>query len=349
MRRTAGPSAAVDNGPPWGHNTGTRQAGPDDRVGRDLHDAWQLAYVVVADGDLATRAVTTAFLDSRPGDAGSPPSGLELLAATLRLSLTRAAESPERADYESAVTTALWQLPAAQRAALWLAKVNELDSSGLAAVLGLTTANAEHVASRATEWLDVALDHESGPLCPFESNLDDFIHGTLPDLESDELAEHLPDCSTCKTKVRAFEELSDLKAVLIAAVPAAPAWLNAQTLAQQERTAPTGRPSTLVESTGRVPAVRTLAACCAALLLVGLIGVTLVHGHKAGDPPPVDPSAIPAGSAGNPASPGLGVSSSAGASDPSPETVTTIMVTTTSIPAVTFPTIPAGGSHKSKR
>ncbi len=316
---------------------GEKTAGSDDTVAGHLHDAWQLAFVVVADGDLSTKAVTKAFIDVSPEDvASSGPSRLELLATTLRISLTRAADNPDR-ESASAVTTALWQLPAEQRAALWLAKVNQLDNASLGTVLGLTSINAGHVASRAAEWLDVALDHESGPLCPEEGRLTDLRGGRLPAAEAAEMRAHLPDCPTCRTKMRAFEELADLKAVLVAAVPEPPPWLTIETLEHQERNPNTNGSATLMESAGRIPAVRMLAACCAALLLVGVIGIRLVGHPKSSREPvvPSDPRALV---------PGFSPSSSGGgvviplANVPG-GTATTITVTTTVVPAVTFPTI----------
>jgi hypothetical protein len=338
----AAESSAAGNG---GRTGDLKQlAGADAALARDLHDAWQLAFVVVADGDLATKAVTKAFIDATPTDSVSPPSRLELLAATFRIGLTRAAESPDR-ESDSAVTTALWQLPAEQRGALWLAKVNELDTSALAAVLGLTTPNASEVASRAAEWLDVALDHESGPLCSEELKLADFIAGHLPSDEEAAMRRHLPDCHTCSSKERAFEELADLKTVLVAAVPEPPAWLAIETLEHQERTAPTNGTATLAEAGRRTPAFRPLAACCAVLLIVGLIGVFLIRPTK-GSTAPVnrsDQRAIVPQLSDTSANGAL-----VGSSLDLPATATTIVVTTTSVPAVTFPTIPAGGAKKGK-
>jgi hypothetical protein len=326
----------------------TSGSGSDSRnpVTRNLHDAWQLAFVVVADADLATKAVTKAFIDTTYADvASSVPSRLELLATTVRISLTRAAESPDR-ESSSAVTTALWQLPAEQRAALWLARVNELDSPSLGVVLGLTSINAGHVATRAAEWLDVALDHESGPLCPEEVRLGDFVSGHLPGDEAKEMADHLPDCPTCRTKVRAFAELTDLKAVLVAAVPEPPAGLTAETLEHQEQNEPTNGTATLAEPPGRIPAVRPLALCCAALLIIGIIGIGLVRPGKSSSDPVVrnDPRAILPGLSTTPAGGVILGSSTNLPNGPTP----TVTVTTTSVPAVTFPTIPAGGVRKSK-
>ncbi|MDQ1420565.1 MAG: hypothetical protein QOJ52_2527 [Acidimicrobiaceae bacterium] len=341
MGGTAVPSAAGNGGRTRDQK---QPGGADANVARDLHDAWQLAFVVVADGDLATKAVTKAFIDATPTDAVSPPSRLELLAAAFRIALTRAADSPDR-ESDSAVTTALWQLPAQQRGALWLAKVNELDTPALAAVLGLTTPNADQVASRAAEWLDVALDHDTGPLCSEELKLADFIAGHLAADEEASMRAHLPDCQTCQTKERAFEELADLKTVLVAAVPEPPAWLTIETLEHQERTAPTNGTATLVDTNRRTPAFRPLAACCAVLLIVGLIGLFLIRPTKA--------STDPVGSSDQRAIvPQLSDTSANGAlvgsSVDLPASATTIVVTTTSVPAVTFPTIPAGGTKKGK-
>jgi anti-sigma factor RsiW len=194
--------------------------------------------------------------------------------------------------------------------------------------------------------LDVALDHESGPLCAQELKLPDFIDGHLPSDESEELADHLPDCETCQTKLRAFEELTDLKAVMVSAVPEPPAWLTIETMEHQERTAPTNGTATLAEPGRRTPAVRPLAACCAALLIIGLIGVFLIRPSKAtSDPASTNgPQAILPQLSDTSANGGL-----VGASSNLPAgAATTITVTTTSVPAVTFPTIPAPGAKKGK-
>jgi hypothetical protein len=350
MGGAAGSSAAVSGGQSAvktkKYSEKREPPGPDGQVARDLHDAWRLAFVVVANEDLATKAITKAFIDTAPAEPIAPPSRLELLAATLRIGLTRAAESPDREG--SAVTTALWQLPAEQRAALWLAKVNELDNFALGEVLGLTAPNAGHVATRAAEWLDVALDHESGPLCLEEVRLADYVGGHLPAEEAAEMEKHLPDCSTCQTKVRAFAELADLKAVLVAAVPEPPASLTIETLEHQERTPPTNGTATLAEPAGRIRALRPLALCCATLIIVGLIGLNLIRPVKPSSDPVVnnDPRAILPGSSPTPNSGGIIGSSITLPDDAS--TATTITVTTTTVPAVTFPTIPAGGTRKSK-
>jgi hypothetical protein len=199
----------------------------------DIEAAWRLAFVVVADRDLATKAVGRALAELGSGDNAVQPVRTDLFATTLRLSLSRAAESPDmKAD--SAVTTALWQLPPEQRAALWLARVTELDDATLGTVLGVSALSAGHVADRAAEWLDVALDHESGPLCQHETKLADFIDGRLPLVEAAEIDDHLAGCPTCRTKVRAFEALADLKTVLSRAVPEPPANLASEAVRQQE-------------------------------------------------------------------------------------------------------------------
>ncbi len=215
-----------------------------ERPVRDVHDAWRLAYAIVADGDLATEAVRKAFVEAAPPEDSAlpsgrtaPPSRLDFLAATFRIGQTRAAENPNQ-ESGSAVTTALWQLAPEQRGALWLAKVDELDDEALGTVLGLTAANAGHVASRAAEWLDVTLDHDSGPLCPDETRLDDFLNNRLPEDEAAGMKDHVPDCPTCRTKARAFAELADLRAVLLAAVPEPPAGLDLAALGRLDRTSP---------------------------------------------------------------------------------------------------------------
>lgn len=312
--------------------------GPDDKLDGDLHDAWRLAFVVVGDGELATKAVTKAFVDASPDDASSLPSRVELLEATLRISLTRAAESPDR-ETDSAVVAALWVLPAEQRAALWLAKVDQLDNSMLGAVLGLTAPEAGQVARRAGEWLDVALDHVSGPLCEFETELADYADGTLPSDEATELKEHLPGCPTCRAKLRAREELVDLRTVLAGAIPEAPKGLTIEALELAERTDPSDGLATLADAAGRTPAVRPLAACCIALLVVAIAGIALVRpGRHSADPvSTTDPRTFfQPDLSPTPASGGLVGTS---AQEPS-ASATTITITTTSVPAVTFPTVP---------
>jgi hypothetical protein len=303
----------------------------------DLHDAWRLAFVVVADGDLATKAVTKALVDASPEGATSLPSRVELLEATLRISLTRAAESPDR-ETDSAVVAALWLLPAQQRAALWLAKVDQLDNSMLGAVLGLSAPDAGQVARRSGEWLDVTLDQDSGPLCEFETELADFVDQTLPRSDAKELEDHLPGCPTCRTKLRAREELADLPAVLVGAVPTPPKWLTIEALEQAERNDPSDGMATLADAAGRTPAVRPLAACCAALIVVAAIGIALVRPNRHSTDPVTtfDPHAVLPNPASSAADGGL-VGTSA---DLSTESATTITITTTSIPAVTFPTVP---------
>jgi len=333
-----------------------------DPAGDDLHDAWRLAFVVVADEELATRAVTTSFLAASPGDRGDPADisdpgdtshtnntaptpvpRLDLLAATLRISLTRAAESPHR-ESESAVTTALWQLPPDQRAALWLTTVENLDNVALGSLLGLTPANASHVAGRATEWLDVALDQESGPLCPREADLDDYVRDQLPDDEADEMEAHIPGCVTCRTKARAYEELGDLKSVLMSAVPKPPAELTLRMLDSEDRPKRSSTAPTLQEPAPRTPAVRPLVACCVALLIMGLIGLKVVGTGRTSSDPPLssnDPSRIVPGPSNT--------SGGATAANQAPPTATTVTVTTTSLPAVTFPTIPPAAHRTTRR
>ncbi|MDQ6613869.1 MAG: hypothetical protein M3083_03755 [Actinomycetota bacterium] len=338
MRRKARSSAAVGDGQTADTKEKTPRPIADGPVAHDLNDAWRLAFVVVADGDVATRAVTKAFFDTPPGLPGASPSRLELLAATFRVSLTGAAERPDRGS-DSAVSRALWQLPPEQRGALWLAKVSELDDQSLGTVLGLTPSNAGHVATRAAEWLDVTLDHESGPLCYREPELADFIHGNLPEDKAEEMRLHLPDCPTCQAKERALEELSDLKAVLVRAVPEPPAALSLATLDEQERTPASTGTATLAPPARQTPAVRPLAACCAALLIVGAIGLAIVRpGNASTDPARSNaPRAIVPGSSTSPG--GTSAGSTGSLANVPTRSAPTVTVTTTTIPGVTFPTI----------
>jgi hypothetical protein len=306
--------------------------GAETQASRDVHDAWRLAYVVVADEALATKAVARAFVDTAPR--------LEFLAATLRISLTRAAERVDR-ESASSVTTALWQLRPEQRGALWLATVNDLDDPSLGAVLGLTATNAGHVARRAAEWLDVALDHESGPLCPDEPRLADFLNGRLPDDEAVEMREHVPGCPTCQTKARVFDELADLKSVLVAAVPEPPEALTVESLRRPGREPSADGAPTLADGWPRTPAVRPLAASCAALLVLGLIGLAVVHPARHGADP-ARPSGVSAVVPGLPTTSATGGVVTSTASLPA-RSAATVAPTTTGIPAVTFPTVPAGG------
>lgn len=308
----------------------------------ELRSAWRLAFVVVGDSNLATRALAKAY----HGPALGVPSSirkLDLLADTLRISLTRAAVGPPHPS-DSAVITALWALPADQRAALWLSKVETLDQAGLGSVLGLTSANAIHVAARAEEWLDVTLDHDSGPLCPLEVHINDFLHHRLQDDESKDMAAHLPECVTCRSKVRAVEELDDLKGVLDRAVPEPPLWLNVEALeAQALPVLEGGGPSTLQEGSHRAPAVRPLVACSVALLILGLIGLWVIGSGKTNTVSPVssNPHGILSGSPDTAIPGGL-----FGTSTLPPQTATTVVVTTSSIPTLTFPTVPPPAAHK---
>ena len=337
-----GTSRSVDHRPPWGSEaTADAKAGAnaDAKVSSDLQDAWRLAYVVVADGDLATKAVSNAFVGSETHER---PSRVELLESTLRISLTRAADGSDTVT-DSAVTMALWQLPAQQRAALWLTTVTDLDNSTLGAVLGITPSKAGDIAERAVEWLDVALDHESGPLCEWETELADFTEHKLPPEEEKELEEHLPDCPTCRTKLRARDELSDLKAVLARAVPTAPPWLTIDTLGREERSQESNGDATLSAVKGRTPAVRPLAACCAALVVVAVIGIAIMRSsHNAKPVSTNDPATLLPSLSGSAVTDGVIGSSS----EVPVTTATTIPVTTSSLPTLTFPTIPG---RKSKR
>ena len=345
MRNYAGPRAAAGGGKgtePEGlpEPAPPRRSGALRRDGDDLHDAWRLAYVVVADVELASRAVTKAFVEATGGDPAAVPSRVELLEGTLRISLTRAAENPPlKAD--SDVTAALWRLSPEQRAALWLTTVHQTDDATLGAVIGLTSTNAAHVAGRAKEWLDVALDHESGPLCEREVDLDDYARGALGEEEAKAFAEHLPTCPTCRRRLRADKELQDLKGVLDAAVPQPPPGITVDALRLEEQLNPDDGIASLAEP-ARTPALRPLALCCAALLIVGLIAIGVMHpGRRSSSPSgSTDPRAILPNSV---TSAGGGRS----AATLPPDTLTTIAVTTTSVPTVTFPTVPSG-SRKGK-
>lgn len=307
-------------------------------VARELRAAWRLAFVVVGDAGLATRALSKAY--HGPGLAvPTLDTWLDLLAKTLRISLTRVASGPPAGQaVDSAVIAAMWQLPAEQRAALWLAEVESLDNVALAAVLGLTAANAGHVAGRAAEWLDVALDQDSGPLCPFEADIVDFVLGELPGDELHEFEAHLPDCATCSTKVRAYDELGDLPDVLDGAIPEPPAWLSEAALEAQGVQKLEKRLPGLAEPGSRTPAVRPLVVCCVALIAVALVGVRLIDSEKSKTDPPAATvvRGTPVGSSGS--VPGA----TATTTTVPPTTATTVTVTTTSLPVLTFPTIPPG-------
>jgi hypothetical protein len=349
----------------------------------DLRDAWRLAYLLVADRDRATTAVRRAYAEGSAAEGGQPPPRLGLLAATLRIGLAQSEQTPDL-ESPSAVTAALWQLAPEQRGALWLSRVNGLDDTSLGAVLGVTADNAGHVATRAAEWLDVTLDHDSGPLCPDEGRLAGYLTDRLPPEEAAEMREHVPGCPTCRAKVQAFEELADLPGVLTAAVPEPPFDLTAAPPGKPDRKAGNGgfrnsvvgrstfarvvhriRPhsrqrsfytgpngsATGAEPVPRVPAVRILALCCAALLILGLLGLQLVGTgkHRTAPVGPAAPAAshaiLPGPTATAPSSGGA-ATSGGGSTAPAPSvaaTHPTVAVTTTSIPAVTFPTLPQGG------
>ena len=333
--------------------TGGSPAGSGDRAEQpsDLHDAWRLAYLLVADHDRASTAVRRAYAEASASaeDGGEAPPRLGLLAATFRIGLAQSGEAPDL-ESPSAVTAALWQLAPEQRGALWLSRLNGLDDTALGEVLGITAVNAGHIATRAAEWLDVTLDHDSGPLCPDEPRLAAFLTDQLPADEAAEMREHVPGCPTCRAKAQAFEELADLPLVLTAAVPEPPSDLTQAALGQPDPKAGNGGPAR-AKPTPRVPAVRVLALCCAALLILGLVGLRLVGTGKHRTTPGAAPAAatshaiLPGSAATAPATGGAPTSggastapaSSAATSHPS------AAVTTTSIPAVTFPTLPPGG------
>lgn len=310
-------------------------------VDGDLEAAWRLAFVVVADRDTATRATTRAFADTATPAADEPPARADLLATTLRLSLNQAAQSPDVSP-DSAITTAFWLLPAEQRAALWLTTVTGLEDGELGTILGLTTANAGHVAARATEWLEVALDHASGPLCQHEPKLADFLAGGLPLVEAAEIDDHLAGCPTCKARVSAYEELSDLRPALSRAVPKVPASMTIEALELQERSLPTTEFDDEAVRSGRASAVRPLAISCAGLLVIGLLGVNVVHPLKSSRDPAISTdtsTTIYSPFATSPSTTDLtGTSITTVVTTP---TTTVAPTTTTTAPsAVTFPTIP---------
>lgn len=305
----------------------------------DLSAAWRLAYIATGDQATATEATTRAFAQVAARDAGGAPSPPELLHVTLLHGLRAAADQPHAApdeDRTSAVTTAMWQLPPNQRAALWLTQVDERDDTELGQILGLSPANAEHVAKRAAGWLDVALDHGSGPLCEHEAQLSAFADGRLPLVEAAEIDDHLPGCPTCQSKLNAFEELADLPVVLSRAVPRPPANLTAEAL---ERPPPEDEPLDAGPTAGgpvSPPAVRPLAVCCAALLALGLLGALILRPARSSRQP-VSTINAPAGVA--PVSPG-GSITGGGPTTTSARTSTVKVTTTTLQPAVTFPTLP---------
>jgi hypothetical protein len=309
----------------------------------DLDVAWRLAYVISGDKMVAT----TAFAEVATSTFAAPPR-IELLAATLRRTLDRAVENrPEGPPVApgSAVTSALWELPARQRAALWLTEVVHLTDDDLAKVLGLAPDNVEHVANRAARWLDVALDHKSGPLCQHEPKLGDYIGGNLPLVEAAEIDDHLAGCATCTSKVQAYEELADLPAVLDKAVPRAPAALAAQAADRREnKTQANG----LDQSDARPPvppAVRPLAACCAGLLAIGLVGVVVLRTPKAtSNQGPVSN----APSSGVVPAPRPGLSTNGRVVPPGPAATAPSTTSTTAI-TVTFPTLPPGGTRTTRR
>ncbi len=242
--------------------------------------------------------------------------------------------------------SALWELPADQRAALWLTEVLDLNDRDLAKVLGLPDDDVGRVATRAARWLDVALDHKSGPLCQHEPKLADYLKGNLPAVEAAEIDDHLPGCPTCTSKAQAYEELDDLAAVLRRAVPNPPTDLATRAADRNDGTRTS--PAHAFERTGSTaalpPAVRPLAACCAGLLVIGLVGVGVVRSPKSTGP------AAGTAKVSSTVQTVLPAASSDVAGVPSvPATTSGPATTSTTALTVTFPTLPPGGTRTTKR
>jgi hypothetical protein len=241
----------------------------------DLDIAWRLAYVMLVDESAAADAARQAFAHTVGNDSIEDADRIHLLATTMRLTADRAGEGP---DVDRPLVSAFWRLPVDQRAALWLSAVERLEDTELAEVLGVSPTNASHLASEAKDWIEVVMEGTSGPLCPQETNLADYLQGGMGASRAAALRRHIRTCPTCRSRVESYEEFADLKDVLRNALPDAPETLT--TGALDEFNEEDGYPVIDLDDPRRpalpIP-VRWLAGCCAGLLLLGFVGLGVIH------------------------------------------------------------------------
>jgi hypothetical protein len=289
----------------------------------DLDTAWQLAYVMVADESAAATAAKQAFVHTVSSESVDEADRLHLLATTLKLTADATVDGPE---VDRPLVSAFWRLPGQQRAALWLSAVERLSNAEIGEVLGVSPEDANQAAARAEDWLEVAAERTSGPLCAQEPSLPDYLKGALPARAAARMTKHIRTCPTCRSRVEAFEELLDLKDVLRNALPDPPESLTAGALddwGQASAAAVVDRESSRAPLP---PQVRWLAACAGALLILGLIGIGVVHRATASS-----------GTA--PSTPGASVTTTLPSAGPA---TTSVPVNgTTNLPPVTFPSAPS--------
>jgi hypothetical protein len=239
--------------------------------------AWQLAYVLTNDSEGANEAALQAFVDV----AGDPPADghfrIPLLAAVVRI--TGAEGEPTEPEDEEArlpeVVANFWHLSGKQRAALWLTQEG-MEVEELATVLAISTGEAGILVDEALDWLEASIDQVSGPLCPSEPSVPDYLEGALPPDQAMEMDEHVPTCPTCRARIEAIEGLAELGPVVDNAVPTPPAGLALRAFDRWEEEL---AESAAVAESRRFAdwrSTRPLAACCGGLLLLGIIGLGVV-------------------------------------------------------------------------
>jgi hypothetical protein len=240
--------------------------------------AWQLAFVLTHNRQAANDAALQAFVDV----AGDPPADgrfrIPLLAAVVRItgSTTHRDDKQDDGARRPEVAANFWHLPATQRAVLWLTQEG-MDVPQLAPVLALPEDEAGTLVDEAVEWLEATIDQVTGPLCRLEPLVPGYLDGDLPPEQAMEMDEHVPTCPTCQTRIDAREGLAELGPIVDNAVPPPPGGLALRALDRLEEQR---AESEAVEESRRSSdwrSLRPLAACCAGLMFLGLLGLGVVR------------------------------------------------------------------------
>jgi hypothetical protein len=286
--------------------------------------AWQLAFVLTHDQEAANDTALQAFVDV----AGDPPTDgrfrIPLLAAVVRISGAQTQQKTQDRDGASRrpeVAANFWHLQAPQRAALWLTQEG-MDVPRLATVLAIPEKDAGTLVDEALQWLEANIDQVSGPLCPLEPSVPAYLDGELLPDQAMDMDDHVPTCPTCRARIDAREGLAELGPIVDNAVPPPPGGLALRAFDRLEEQQ--AQSAAVVESRrfSDWRSLRPLAACCAALLLLGLLGLGVVR--------PVASAAKT-----SPFSPSV---STTVAPTPATPPATAPTTSTTLSPAVTFPT-----------